>query len=67
MPLSSGPGSMKSNIRELTTGKVGAARKKGIKTFARTHGISEKQARVEQAWIIAKSKLKTKRMKHQRT
>ena len=48
---------MKYNVAELTHGKVGARRRKGIATFARNHGITEKQARAEQAWIIAKKKL----------
>ena len=58
MPLRKGPDSMKYNIAELTHGKVGARRRKGIATFARNRGITVKQARAEQAWIIAKHKLK---------
>ena len=51
---------MKSNIHELTTGKVGSARKKAIKTLASRWGVSEKEARAKQAWIIARKQLKEK-------
>ena len=58
MPLTSGPGSMKPNLHELTHGKVGSARRKAIKTLSKKWGVSEKEARAKQAWIIAKNKLK---------
>lgn len=58
---------MKPNIHELTTGKVGSARKKAIKNLAKKWGVSEKEARAKQAWIIAKSKLKNKTKKSSKT
>lgn len=64
MPILKGPGTMKSNIHELTTGKVGSARKKAINTLAGKWGVSAKEARVKQAWIIAKANLKTPTKKH---
>jgi len=56
MPLKTGPGSVKSNVKELTTGKVGSSRKKAIATYAKKKGISKKEAKFRQALIIAKSK-----------
>lgn len=53
-----GPGTMKRNIQELTTGKVGPGRKKAIKTLAEKWGVSQKEARKKQAWIIATKALK---------
>ena len=54
---------MKRNLRELTTGKVGSARAKAIKTLASKWGVSPKEAKVKQAWIIAKNALTTKKIK----
>lgn len=59
MALKSGIGSMRYNLIELTTGKVGKSRKKAINTLAKKWGIPKKEARAKQAWIIAKNKLKT--------
>lgn len=60
MPLQAGPGSVKSNVKELTTGKVGSARAKAIRTLAKKWGVSIKEARFKQALIIAKSKVQGK-------
>lgn len=60
MPIKHGPGSIKSNMKELTTGKVGSSRKKAIKTLAKKWGISEKAARYKQAFIIAKNAARKK-------
>ena len=55
-PLQSGTGSIRPNMKELTSGKVGSARKKAIRTLSKKWGVSEKEARFRQALIIAKSK-----------
>lgn len=54
--LKSGPGSVKSNVKELTTGKVGKPRSKAINTLAKKWGVSKEEARFRQALIISKSK-----------
>ncbi len=56
MPLIKGPGSVKKNVKELTTGKVGSARSKAIRTLAKKWKVSVKEAKFRQALIIAKSK-----------
>lgn len=56
MPLKSGPGSVKANVKELTTGKVGKSRKKAINTLAKKWKVSKKEAKFRQALIIAKAK-----------
>lgn len=55
MPLLSGAGNIRANIKELNTGKVGPARKKAIRTYANKHGISQADARFKLSLIIAKS------------
>ena len=60
MPLKSGAGSIRSNVKELNTGKVGSARKKAIATYARNHNVSTKEARFQLSLIIAKSKANEK-------
>jgi hypothetical protein len=55
--LKKGPGSMKPNIEELTTGKVGGSRRKAISTYAKKHKISTGKAKHKLAFIIAKSQL----------
>ena len=56
MPLKSGSGSVKYNVKELTTGKVGSSRAKAIKTLAKKWNVSPKEARFRQALVIAKKK-----------
>lgn len=63
MPLTSGIGSVKSNMEELTTGKVGSSRRRAIKTLAKKWGISEEEARIKQAFIISKQKLEAPKKK----
>jgi hypothetical protein len=41
------------NINELMTGKIGKARKKGMKTLAKRKGISLKNAKRKQAVAIS--------------
>lgn len=54
MPLKSGTGSVRYNVKELTEQPIeSASRKKAIKTLAKKHGISEKEARMKQALAIA--------------
>lgn len=56
MPLKSGAGSVKYNVKELTTGKVGSSRAKAIKTLGKKWKVTPKEAKFRQALIIAKSK-----------
>jgi len=56
MPLLSGTGSVRKNMVELTTGKVGKSRKKAINTLTKKWGVSEEEAKFRQALIISKSK-----------
>ena len=60
MPLKSGAGSIRSNVKELNTGKVGPARKKAIATYAKNHNVSLKEAKFSLSLEIAKSKAKEK-------
>ena len=60
MPLKTGKGSVAYNVKELTTGKVGPARKKAIATYAKKHGISNKEARFKLAVAISYSQAKKK-------
>ena len=57
MPLKTGPGSVRYNVSELTTGKIGTSRKKAIKTLAKKRGISQKKARFIQALAIARKQV----------
>ena len=54
MPLKKGKGSVSSNVKELTKGKVGKSRAKAIKTLAKKWGVSVKEARFRQALLISK-------------
>lgn len=58
MPLIKGPGSVSTNVKELTTGKVGKSRRKAIATYARKHGISKKEARFKLALAISYAQAK---------
>jgi len=55
MPLKHGKSSkvFNYNMSELMTGKMGKARKKGMKTLAKRKGISLKAAKRKQAVAIA--------------
>jgi hypothetical protein len=58
MPLLKGSQNIRKNIKELTTGPVGSARRKAINTLAKKWGISKKEAKFRQALIIAKEQVK---------
>jgi len=60
MPLHPGHKFFHQNIKELTQGEVGTARQKAIKTLAKKHSISEKEARFKQALVIAYKKAQGK-------
>jgi len=64
MPLKSGKSqkAISTNIRELMK-KPGKTRSKGIKTLAKSQGISAKEAQRKQAIAIALSKVDKKRKK----
>lgn len=44
------------NIKELTSSKPGAARKKAIKTMVKKTGMTPKQAKIKQAVAISYAK-----------
>lgn len=58
MPLKSGQGSIRSNIKELMSGVQSKSRGKAIKTIMAKHGIGKKEAMFKQALAIAKSQSK---------
>lgn len=55
MPLKIGAKNIRSNIKELTTGKVGKSRSKAINTLAKKWGVTKSEAKFKQALIIAKN------------
>jgi hypothetical protein len=58
MPLLKGKKNISRNIKELTGGKAGKTREKGIQTMMSRYGISHKEAKVKQAVAIAIAKSK---------
>lgn len=54
-PLTSGPNSIRSNVKELMTTVQSSARKKAIRTIARKNNISIKEAQFRQAVAISRS------------
>lgn len=60
MPLKRGKKYLKSNIKELASSKPGKSRAKAIKTLAKKWKISAREAKIKQAWIIARAQAKRK-------
>ena len=58
---------LRENIRELIRGKPGKTRAKAIRTIAKKHGISEKQAKLKQAKAIARDAYKKGKSRKKRT
>lgn len=56
MPLLPGHQNIRANIQELQTGEMSASRRKAIRTYARKHGLSFKEAKFRMSTIIAASK-----------
>ena len=56
MPLLPGTKNIRNNVKELNEGKIGPARMKAIKTYAKRKGITFKEARFKLSLVIAKSK-----------
>ena len=55
MPLKSGKGSIRTNIKELMSGIESKSRAKAVRTIMAKHGISKNEAMFRQAVAIAKS------------
>lgn len=60
MPLLKGTSNIRKNIVELQTGFMSAKRKKAIRTYARNHGVSFKDAKFQMSLIISKAKAQEK-------
>lgn len=58
MPLKKGPGTIRSNVKELMGEVQSPARKKAISTIARKNNISREEAKFRQALKIAQVQAK---------
>jgi len=59
-PLMKGPGSIRSNVKELMSGVQSASRAKAIATIAKKNNISKEEAQFRQARAIAISQSRKK-------
>lgn len=60
MPLLSGQGTIRRNVKELMRPALSQARKRAISTIAKKHNISRSDAQFRQSLAIAKSQARKK-------